>query len=164
MSNKKMGIYAFLGENGEVLYIGKSLDFKSRMKSHQHLPTECYQEIKEIRAIFVNNESQLNLLESLYIDEEKPKYNQVIPKIHDTNAIKTIPISTWEILDVDIDYMNNKTTGKKLELRITFKENETDLYEYIKSKGNVSKYLKKLAEDQKYREEYILNLYRHGII
>lgn len=43
------------------------------------------------------------------------------------------------------------------ELRITFKESESNLYEYIKSKSSPSAFLKDLATIEKKREDIYLN-------
>ena len=45
------------------------------------------------------------------------------------------------------------------EIRITFKEKETDLYDYIQEKSSASAFLKNLAAIEKKREEvYIYGL------
>lgn len=43
------------------------------------------------------------------------------------------------------------------ELRITFKESESSLYEYIKAKSSPSAFLKDLAAIEKKREDIYLN-------
>lgn len=43
------------------------------------------------------------------------------------------------------------------ELRITFKDNETDLYEYLKGKSSPSVFLKNLADIERKREEVYIN-------
>lgn len=43
------------------------------------------------------------------------------------------------------------------EIRITFKESENELYEYIKSKSSPSAFLKDLSTVEKKREEIYLN-------
>lgn len=47
--------------------------------------------------------------------------------------------------------------AKPREIRITFKEKEADLYDYIQEKSSASAFLKDLAKLQKKKEEIYLN-------
>lgn len=50
------------------------------------------------------------------------------------------------------------------EIRITFKEKEIDLYNYVQSKSSVSAFLKNLAAIEKQREEaYIYGITKENI-
>ena len=41
-------IYRFLDEQNQVIYIGKTINLANRIKSHNHLPKECYANTKKI--------------------------------------------------------------------------------------------------------------------
>lgn len=47
--------------------------------------------------------------------------------------------------------------AKTKEIRITFKEKESDIYDYIQSKSSASAFLKDLAKLEMKREEIVLN-------
>ncbi|HAT4337733.1 TPA: hypothetical protein I9092_003252 [Clostridium perfringens] len=47
--------------------------------------------------------------------------------------------------------------AKPREIRITFKEKEADLYDYIQEKSSASAFLKDLAKLEKKKEEIYLN-------
>lgn len=50
------------------------------------------------------------------------------------------------------------------EIRITFKEKETDLYNYIQGKSSASAFLKNLASIEKQREEvYIYGITKENV-
>ena len=37
-------VYRFLNKDNEIIYIGKTKDLDNRIKTHEHLPKECYLE------------------------------------------------------------------------------------------------------------------------
>ena len=39
------GLYCFKNKLGEIIYLGKADDIHKRLKTHRHLPKECYEEI-----------------------------------------------------------------------------------------------------------------------
>ena len=46
-------IYKFIGENREILYIGKAHSLKHRLNTHTHLPSECYEKTKKLNIILL---------------------------------------------------------------------------------------------------------------
>ena len=64
------GIY-FLFYKDEVIYIGKSLNVKERMKGHFNKKFDSY-------SIINCNENELSELENKYIFKYYPKYNKII--------------------------------------------------------------------------------------
>lgn len=79
---QKPGIYKFLDENGEILYIGKATNLRSRVRSYfsgtlydrprikQMIPY-----IKDVSITETNNEIESLVLESALIKKYKPFYN-----------------------------------------------------------------------------------------
>ncbi len=75
------GIYLFLDENGNILYVGKAKNLKNRVSSyftHGELGPKTkllVSRIKQIKIISVNSEIESLLLEAVYIKKYKPQYN-----------------------------------------------------------------------------------------
>lgn len=70
-------IYKFIGENREILYIGKAHNLKHRLNTHTHLPSECYEKTKKIEYYSFNTKGDMDLAEIYYISKYKPVYNDV---------------------------------------------------------------------------------------
>ena len=78
---EKPGVYYFLNENGEIIYIGKSKNIKARVLSHFQNKTtkkafELRENITEIDYEIAGNELIALLLESDEIKKNKPRYNR----------------------------------------------------------------------------------------
>lgn len=77
------GVYIFYGEDGEVLYVGKSINIKGRVLSHfsddhrSGKEMRMSQEIADIEAIQTSGELSALLLESHLIKEKQPVYNRL---------------------------------------------------------------------------------------
>ncbi len=78
------GVYIFYGENGSVLYIGKSINIRDRVLSHfsnDHLSSTDMKISREVRSIeFIETAGELGalLLESTLIKEQKPLFNRLL--------------------------------------------------------------------------------------
>lgn len=70
-------IYRFIGDNREILYIGKAHNLKHRLNGHTHLPLECYKKTKKIEYHSFNTKGDMDLAEIYYISKYKPVYNDV---------------------------------------------------------------------------------------
>ena len=78
----KTGVYRFLDDRGNVLYVGKAIDLKSRVSSYFVSPQllgektrVLVSQIKKIQITIVETELEALLLEAFYIKKYKPKYN-----------------------------------------------------------------------------------------
>lgn len=75
------GVYIFIGENEEILYVGKAIDLKKRVSSYfktkdlGEKTKVLVSQIKKIRTIEVESELESFLLEERLIKKHKPKYN-----------------------------------------------------------------------------------------
>ncbi|MCW4010697.1 MAG: excinuclease ABC subunit UvrC [Candidatus Bathyarchaeota archaeon] len=75
------GVYLYRDEAGEILYIGKAKNLRSRVKSYfskTDKPAKTRQLVLHIRSIdwvIVNNEVEALLLENKLIKQHTPKYN-----------------------------------------------------------------------------------------
>lgn len=75
------GVYIYRDEKGEILYVGKAKNLRSRVKSYFasiYQPPKTRQlvsKIRDIDFIIVNNEVEALLLENKLIKQHTPKYN-----------------------------------------------------------------------------------------
>lgn len=114
------GVYIFYGENGVVLYIGKSINIRDRVLSHfsnDHLSLTDMKISREVRSIeYVETAGELGalLLESTLIKEQKPLYNRllresrkmpILLKKIDENGFNSVEIR--ELSEIDIDQIEN---------------------------------------------------------
>ena len=78
------GVYFFYGNEGEILYIGKSINLKDRVMSHftnDHLSSKdmkISQRIKSIETIVTAGELSALLLESALVKKHQPTYNRML--------------------------------------------------------------------------------------
>lgn len=93
----KPGVYFFLNEKSEVLYVGKAKNLKKRVSSYFQKNAELgtktnilVSHISKIKTIIVSSEIEAFLLEAKYIKKFKPKYNV---KLADDKAYPMIRIT-----------------------------------------------------------------------
>lgn len=71
-------VYRFVGEGGEILYIGRTKNLKNRIRQHfngGHLEKECYDKTISIHYLEFESESDMFFMEIYLINKYKPKYN-----------------------------------------------------------------------------------------
>lgn len=105
------GVYRMIGEEGEVLYVGKAKNIKKRIVSYSKIETlplrlqRMVSEIKDMEFIVVENESKALLLENELIKKFEPKYNILL------KDDKTFP---HLVVDVKSEYPSlRKYRGKR---------------------------------------------------
>lgn len=76
------GVYMMLDRNGDVLYIGKAVSLRSRVRSYfqdsaaHHIRTQAMVErVADVRTIVVTNEVEALILEANFIKRYQPPYN-----------------------------------------------------------------------------------------
>jgi len=76
------GVYQMLDAKGAVLYVGKAIDLRSRVRSyfqagrpHNFFLGAMVERVAEVRTILVRNESEALLLECNLIKQHKPPFN-----------------------------------------------------------------------------------------
>ena len=78
---KRPGVYLHKNEQGTVLYVGKAINLRSRVRSYFHNNVDSIKtqrlrrEIKDIEIITTDSELEALLLENTLIKKFKPKYN-----------------------------------------------------------------------------------------
>ncbi len=76
------GVYQMLGEDGRVLYIGKAISLRNRVRSYfqesaAHGPRtqKMVERVRDVRTIVVNNEVEALILEANLIKRHQPPFN-----------------------------------------------------------------------------------------
>jgi excinuclease ABC subunit C len=94
------GVYKFLDEEGNILYIGKALNLRTRVNSY--FRSDIYDrprirqmmpKVENLEIIETNNEVEALVLESALIRKHKPKYNS---DLKDDKSYAWIYVSTKE--------------------------------------------------------------------
>ena len=84
------GVYIFKGEGTLPLYIGKSVDIRSRVLSHLRTPDEASMISQTRRIDFIETAGEIGalLLESRMIKEQSPLFNQRLRRIKTLCSIR----------------------------------------------------------------------------
>jgi len=76
------GVYTMLGENARILYIGKAVSLRSRVRSyfqdsaaHAYRTTKMVERVVDVRWIVVKNEIEALILEANLIKRHQPPFN-----------------------------------------------------------------------------------------
>lgn len=104
---KKHGLYAFIGDDGRILYIGKSSDLSQRIVT-SYSERKRQAKICDIMYYTLDNMSDVNVLEILLICENKPLLNSESK----TNDIPTMFHSDINIL-ADFNKLPVKEIGEE---------------------------------------------------
>ena len=133
------GLYCFKNKNNEIIYLGKADDIHKRLKTHRHLPKECYEEIEHIEYTVINNKADRDILELLFITQYKPKYNTQLkykesPTILTDQQImlfwnKEENIQQYDFLNHQEKYLKTGTVGRP---KIKIPDNFPALYKQWK--------------------------------
>jgi excinuclease Cho len=84
------GVYIFKGEGTLPLYIGKSVDIRSRVMSHLRAPDEASMIAQTRRIDFIETAGEIGalLLESRMIKEQNPLFNQRLRRVRTLCSIR----------------------------------------------------------------------------
>ena len=87
---RSSGVYIFRGEGKLPLYIGKSVDIRSRVMSHLRTPNEASMIAQTRRIDFIETAGEIGalLLESRLIKEQSPLFNQRLRRIRTLCSIQ----------------------------------------------------------------------------
>ena len=98
------GVYVFHGDGNLPLYIGKSIDMRSRVQSHLRNPDEArmLSQTRRIEAIETAGEIGALLLESQMIKTQSPLYNQRLRRVKKLCSLQLVQKKDgWETAVVD---------------------------------------------------------------
>ena len=137
----KPGVYKFYDKNKKLLYIGKALNLRNRVKSYFNdtLYDRPYVKkmiplIQEVEIVETNNEIESLVLEAALIKELKPKYNTLLK---DDKSYAWIYVSTKD--EFPLIKISRNVTSKELKRGELFGP-----YPNIHSARRVFTYLRKL--------------------
>ncbi|MGM0418105.1 MAG: excinuclease ABC subunit UvrC [Thermodesulfobacteriota bacterium] len=92
----KPGVYLMRDENGNILYIGKAKNLKSRLSSYFRRKEKdsfktsiLVSKVKDFETIVTTNEKEAFLLESSLIKKNKPRYNIILKDDKSYPYVKT---------------------------------------------------------------------------
>lgn len=87
---RTFGVYIFKGEGTLPLYIGKSVDIRSRVMSHLRTPDEAGMIAQTRRIDFIETAGEIGalLLESRMIKEQNPLFNQRLRRVRTLCSIR----------------------------------------------------------------------------
>ncbi|MGB0678762.1 MAG: excinuclease ABC subunit UvrC, partial [Polyangiales bacterium] len=102
------GVYLFHGPPGQVLYIGKAHNLRSRVRSYfqaQSNDTRAFiarltGELRDIETVVVGNDTEAALLESELIKQHKPRYNVKLRDDKQFLSLRLDPRAAWPRLEV----------------------------------------------------------------
>lgn len=106
------GCYMMKNEDGRILYVGKSKQLRSRLRSYftQHhsrsRTTQLVNETSSVEVILVNNEAESLLLENNLIKIHKPPYNQALKR--DNSGYAYLQLTAERIPRLTVYYRNRR--------------------------------------------------------
>ncbi len=112
--SSRPGVYQMLGENGEVIYVGKAKNLKKRVSSYfsgraQDLKTvSLVKHIKDVIITVTNSENEAVLLECNLIKTHRPRYNILL---RDDKSYPYILLTNHEYPRIDIYRGKRKKNG-----------------------------------------------------
>jgi excinuclease ABC subunit C len=121
------GVYQMIGRNGEILYIGKAISLRSRVRSYfqdsaaHHIRTQAMVErVVDVRTIVVTNEIEALILEANLIKRYQPPFNVRLrddkryPYLKVTNEPFSRVVFTRVVKDDGARYFGPYTNAKGL--------------------------------------------------
>ena len=109
-------VYRFLNKDNEIIYIGKAKDLDNRIKTHEHLPKECYLERYKIEFCEFETEDDMDFAERYFIPKYNPKYNTVFKGKSITIKLPQLDNINWELYKEYIKE-NELTKEELLDIR-----------------------------------------------
>lgn len=103
---ERPGCYIMRSSEGRILYVGKSVNLRSRLRSYfqQKDPRkrirQLVKEIASIKVVLVNNESESLMLENNLIKIHKPPYNRALKRDNSGYAYLQLTDERFPRLDV----------------------------------------------------------------
>ncbi len=102
------GIYIFKDRSGRLLYVGKAVNLRSRVRSYfQHSSSDqryfiglLEQELGDLETYITATEKEAALLENSFIKEHQPRYNIKLRDDKDFISLRLNPTDAWPRLEV----------------------------------------------------------------
>ncbi|MFC4100823.1 GIY-YIG nuclease family protein [Paenibacillus xanthanilyticus] len=116
----KPGCYIMKGEDGRILYIGKSKALRKRLASYfrgkhdRKRIAQLVEQIAHIDVIVVNNEHESLLLENNLIKVHKPPFNRALKK--DNSGYAYLKMTDGRFPRLDVHYRDRRTAKEEARL------------------------------------------------
>ncbi|PZE19799.1 GIY-YIG nuclease family protein [Paenibacillus xerothermodurans] len=113
---ERPGCYLMKDDTGKILYVGKSKNLCSRLRSyfhqnHAHKKTKPWVEhIAAIEVVLVNNEAESLLLENNLIKIHKPPYNRALKR--DNSGYAYLQLTDERFPRLDVCYRERRSTAR----------------------------------------------------
>ncbi|MDF2963612.1 MAG: excinuclease subunit [Paenibacillus sp.] len=111
------GCYLMKSEAGRILYVGKSKNLRSRLRSyfqqrqHRKRIRQLVAEIAAIEVVLVNNEAESLLLENNLIKIHKPPFNRALKR--DNSGYAYLQLTEERFPRLDVCYRNRRLKSAK---------------------------------------------------
>lgn len=113
------GVYQYFSASGDIIYVGKSKNLKSRVSSYfsgvqklNFAKRKMLKQIKDIKYIVTNNETESLILENDLIKKHQPKYNILLKDDKNFLYIKITNSEYPQIIKTRISPDKRKKDGK----------------------------------------------------
>lgn len=165
-------IYRFKDNKNKIIYIGKARKLIERIKTHRHLPEECYRSIDKIEFVSFDSYDDTDIVERYLISKLKPRFNREFSDRKVTITIDFIDNLKWTVLDKskyqnffdnrfieskevsiiieDIDVLEGNNIIKSIRLN----EVILDMWNIFTEKTNVDKHTLMAQALKEYMEKY----------
>lgn len=110
-------VYRFINDKEDIIYIGKASNLIKRLRNHNHLPKECYEERKIVEFITFETEEEMNIAERYFIAKIKPKYNIEFSKNDIYFKIENLDSALWKIYNPK-EIEKEKVIKEKIKLNV----------------------------------------------
>lgn len=138
----KPGCYIMKGEDGRILYIGKSKALRKRLASYfrgkhdRKRIAQLVEQIAHIDVIVVNNEHESLLLENNLIKVHKPPFNRALKK--DNSGYAYLKMTDGRFPRLDVHYRDRRTAKEEARLSSSVHESRAaDPAEQARREGPV---------------------------
>ena len=150
-------VYYFKDFEDNIIYVGKTGNYKRRMKEHftkGHLPSECYDEVNKIFVSVVNDSKyDTEICETLLINKYKPKYN--VEKKFNENEYKTrYKLLHLDFFEIYYNFETNEVSTKPFEYKCYLASSASEKANEV-IKYNISYIEKKRSHIKRYLENFI---------
>lgn len=120
-------IYRLIGDNRQILYIGKAGNLKQRLSNHIHLPEGCYEKTKKIEYHSFLTKADMDFAEKYYIAKYNPFYNDLL-KEDITIKVKELDDAKFTLYETKQKESKRKSNNTMRDVELYIKHNSFDNY------------------------------------
>lgn len=130
-------VYRFLGNNDEILYVGKTINLNKRMRDHFISQRDHYaSDVKKVQYKEYNYQNEMSIYEIYFISEFKPKYNL---EFNYGEPLTCVLECTKEWIDFDLESLKTRKRKVNNEKVSDLVEEYIEISKYIFTDNNLNK-------------------------